>query len=321
MNRPNVHRCGLLYAVTILAVALLAACKPAGLKPGEGFVDVEGGRIWYRIEGSGTATPLLLLHGGPGFPSYYLNPLAKLSDERPVIFYDQLGAGRSDKPDDVSLWRTERFVDELHKLRSALGLKEVHILGHSWGSMLAAEYMLTKPQGVRSLVLASPALSTSRWTSDAKELLKTLPEEMQAAIVRHEAAGTFDSKEYQDAVSEYYKRYVCRLTPWPDDVVKASTEMNMSMYMTMWGPSEFTATGTLKSFERAESLKGLSLPVLFTAGRYDEATPASTEYYRSLVPGARIKILENSAHLTMQDEPDAYVQVIREFLREVESKY
>ena len=143
---------------------------------------------------------------------------------------------------------------------------------------------------------------------------------MQAAIARHEAAGTFDSKEYQDAVNEYYKRFVCRLNPWPDDVNKSTSEMNMSTYMTMWGPSEFTATGTLQSFERAESLKDLSLPVLFTAGRYDEATPAATEYYRSLVPGARIKIFENSAHLTMQDEPDAYVRAIREFLREVETR-
>ena len=205
------------FAFALVAI-LLSSCRPAGLQPREGYVDVEGGRVWYRIVGSGNRTPLLLLHGGPGAPSYYLNPLAALSDERPVIFYDQLGAGRADKPDDVKLWRVERFVDELARVRAALRLKEVHILGHSWGSMLAAEYLLTKPTGVRSVIMASPALSVTRWVQDAETLKRNLPAEMQASIAKHEAAGTVESPEYQAAVGEYYKRYLCRRNPWPDDV-------------------------------------------------------------------------------------------------------
>lgn len=93
----------------IVAGVVADSCRGAGLQPREGRVDVTGGRIWYRIVGSGTRTPLLLLHGGPGVPSYYLNPLAKLADERPVIFYDQLGAGRSDRPTQTELWIVERF--------------------------------------------------------------------------------------------------------------------------------------------------------------------------------------------------------------------
>lgn len=296
------------------------SCRRGGLQPGEGYIDVPGGRIWYRIVGSGSRTPLVLLHGGPGAPSYYLNPLAKLADERPVVFYDQLGAGRADKPTDTSLWRIERFVEELARLRTALGLEAVHILGHSWGTMLAADYMLTKPAGVRSLILASPALSVSRWAKDAETLKRTLPESVQAVIARHERAGTLESQEYQAAVAEYYKRYVCRREPWPDDVNKTFAELGLSVYGTMWGPSEFSATGSLRTYERAEQLKTLSLPVLFTAGRYDEATPDTVDYYRSLVPGAQLRIFENSAHLTMQDEPDLYVEAVREFLHEVETR-
>ena len=309
-----------------LIVALLAAtilsgsCQSKGLQPHEGFVDVPGGRVWYRIVGSGNRTPLLLLHGGPGAPSYYLNPLAALADERPVIFYDQLGAGRSDRPNDVSLWRVDRFVEELAQVRKDLRLDQVHILGHSWGTMLAVDYMLTKPTGVHSLILASPAISVSRWMEDAATLKKTLPESTQKIIEKHEADGTFDSPEYQQAVTEYYKRYVCRRDPWPDDVNKTLAELGVPVYGTMWGPSEFTATGSLRSYERSTQLKELNLPVLFTAGRFDEATPATTAYYQSLVPGAKLKIFENSAHLTMQDEPEAYVQAVREFLREVESR-
>ena len=108
------------------------------LSPKEGHIEVEGGRVWYRVCGSGDETPLLLLHGGPGAPSYYLNPLEEISKDRPVIFYDQLGAGRSDRPVDASLWTVERFVRELGEVRRALGLDRVHVLGHSWGTMLGA---------------------------------------------------------------------------------------------------------------------------------------------------------------------------------------
>jgi len=252
--------------------------------------------------GGGTRTPLLLLHGGPGAPSYYLNPLAKLGDERPVIFCDQLGAGRADKPTDITLWRVERFIQELSELRRALGLEQVHILGHSWGTMLAADYMLTKPAGVRSLILASPALSIRRWLEDAETLKGTLPQSVQDAIARHQSAGTFDSPEYQSAMMEYYKRYLCRRDPWPDDVNKTLEELGQSVYRTMWKPSEFTAIGSLRTYERPVQLKTLNLPVLFTAGRYDEATPGTTAYYQSLIPGAKLKIFQNSARLTMQDE-------------------
>ena len=129
------------------------------MNPKEGYINVEGGRVWYRVSGSGNETPLLLLHGGPGAPSYYLNPLDGISRDRPVIFYDQLGAGRSDRPTDTSLWTVDRYVRELGDVRAALGLDQVHILGHSWGTMLAVDYMLTQPEGVKSLILASPAIS------------------------------------------------------------------------------------------------------------------------------------------------------------------
>jgi pimeloyl-ACP methyl ester carboxylesterase len=158
-----------------MVAALVAACGPKGLEPGEGYVDVPGGRVWYRIVGRGTATPVLVLHGGPGAPSYYLKPLAALADERPVVFYDQLGAGHSDPITDTTLLTVDRFVAELAAVRAALGLHEVHILGHSWGTMLATDYLLTKPAGVRSVILASPALSIPRWLADADTLLAAMP--------------------------------------------------------------------------------------------------------------------------------------------------
>ncbi len=109
------------------------------IQPGEGHVTVNGGKIWYRIVGSGKGTPVLVLHGGPGFPSDYLQPLEALGDERPVVFYDQLGCGKSDRPEDPKLWRAQRFVEELAEVRNALGLERIHLYGHSWGTMLAVD--------------------------------------------------------------------------------------------------------------------------------------------------------------------------------------
>jgi len=301
--------------------AFLLSCQPdRGLTAGEGYVDVTGGQVWYRIVGSGTATPLLVLHGGPGAPSYYLKPLAMLSDERPVVFYDQLGAGHSTAPADTSLWRVDRFVEELGQVREALGLDEVHILGHSWGSMLAMDYMLTNPTGVQSLVFASPALSVELWLRDGEVLKATLPDSLQEVIRQHEAAGTTDSQEYQGAVMEFYARFLARKQPWSADIDSTFMQFNTDLYGYMWGPSEFTATGTLRDYDRTDELSTLDLPVLFTAGRYDEAIPTTVEFFQSRVPGAELAILENSAHITMHDEPEENVRVIREFLRRVEQR-
>jgi proline iminopeptidase len=186
--------------------------------------------------------------------------------------------------------------------------------------MLATDYLLTKPAGVRSVILASPALSIPRWLADADTLLLTMPDSIQDAVARHEAAGTFDAPEYQAAVLAFYQRYVARRLPWSADLDSAVAQLSATVYGYMWGPSEFTGTGTLRDYDRTGRLNELTLPTLFTTGRYDEARPATVEYYRSLVPGAELAILENSAHLTMQDEPEENVRVVREFLRRVEGR-
>lgn len=302
----------------ILLIAVSSSCGDSGLRDDEGFIEVEGGRVWYRIVGAGDGAPLLLLHGGPGAPSSYLNPLEAVSKDRPVIFYDQLGAGRSDRPSDTTLWRIDRFVRELEQVREALDLERVHILGHSWGSMLAVDYLLTEPAGVESVILASPVMSVRRWAEDADRLIAELPDEHRTAIEEHEGAGTTDSTEYQEATMEYYRRYLSRSAPWPPDLVKAFDDLNEEVYGFMWGPSEFTATGSLSTYERESELGNLELPILFTVGRYDEATPESVEHFHGLAPNSEIAIFENSAHMTMLDEPEAYVAAVRAFLARVE---
>lgn len=286
----------------------------------EGFLEVPGGRVWHRVAGSGDGVPLLLLHGGPGAGSRTMEVLASLGDERPVVFYDQLGAGRSEKPADTSLWTIERHIAELNAVRDALGLSEVHILGHSWGSMLLIEYLLTEPDGVRSATFASPLFSTARWLADAKQRVTELPEELQRVIETHEAAGTTDSPEYQEAVLAFYRRFMVRRDPWPEAMAQTMVEFGLDVYAHMWGPSEFTATGTLSDWDRMDALPGLGLPTLFTVGEFDETFPSTVEDYASRVAGARFEVLAGAGHLTFVDAPEDNVRVMRDFLRDVEGR-
>jgi proline iminopeptidase len=302
----------------IAALLLLAvACGPRGLTPGEGYVQVEGGRVWYRIVGSGTATPLLVLHGGPGVPGNYLKPLAALADERPVIFYDQLGTGRSDHPADTTLWRIDRFVDEVARVRRALDLREVHLYGHSWGTMLLVDYMLTHPAGVRSLTLAGPAINAQRYAHDDDSLRATLPEPVRATLARYERAGTCDAPAYQAAMGAYYQHFFARRVPWSVDLDSTVTRIDPVPGAVMSGPC-MTRSGPLGAYDRTGRLKEILVPTLFMVGGFDPSTPAAARYYQSLLPGSQVVVFDSSGHLPMQDEPVRYVQVLRDFLHRVE---
>ncbi|WP_156319916.1 proline iminopeptidase-family hydrolase [Bacillus sp. FJAT-18017] len=288
------------------------------MKVEEGFVGVTGGRVWYRIaKGERDAAPLLVLHGGPGsttYPLQRLDELTKGADGRTIIYYDQLGAGRSQGPTDKLLWNLDRYVKELGQVREQLGLEEVHILGHSWGTTLLAAYLLTKPSGVKSAIFSSPCLSAPQWAKDQERLLKQLPVETQEAIARCEADGTTDSEEYKQAMEVFAKNFVCRIEVSKEEREAVSQLANREIYNTMWGPSEFCVTGNLKEFDCTPKLHELDVPSLFLCGRYDEATPESTSYFSSLIPGAKLHIFEKSAHSPYREQPEEYRQVVKEFL-------
>ncbi len=284
----------------------------------EGFIDVTGGRVWYRIAGADKpGIPLLVLHGGPGATHDYLTSLEALADERPVIFYDQLGGGNSDRPADPGLWTVSRFVEELEQVRTALQLKQLHILGQSWGTMLGVEYMLRKkPTGVHRLILSAPYLSTARWVADQRQAIKQLPAAVQETILAHEASGDFASPAYQETMLAFYRKHLCRLDPWPDNLNRTMEKMGIEVYMQMWGPSEFTMTGSLAKADLCGQLNQITIPVLFTCGEFDEATPATTRFYQELIPGAKIYVFKDASHSHHLEKPDEFNAVVRAFMRE-----
>ena len=289
------------------------------MKRREGTVEVDGHHVWYRRVGEG-GVPLLVLHGGPGAGHDYLEPLEGLAADREVVFYDQLGCGRSDKPDDTSLWKMGRFVHEVDTVREALGLEEVHLLGQSWGGWLAIEYMLTRPEGVAGLVLASTSASIRQFVEEAEELKAALPPEVYETMLRHEAAGELHHPDYEVAVAEFYNRHVCRLDPWPEAMLRTGENLDGNpVYETMNGPNEFFVIGNLKDWDREDRLGEIRAPTLVTVGRYDEITPACAATIQRGIQGSELRLFEESSHTAHLEETDEYLRVVGDFLSRVEN--
>lgn len=279
---------------------------------------MDGGRVWCRRVSGGPGIPLLCVHGGPGFPHDPLVALGEIGG-RDVIFYDQLGCGRSDPCSDDRLLTLPRFVDEIVRLREALDLPDLHLIGTSWGGTVAAAYAAGRPQGLTALILSSPLISTARWTEDALHLRSQLPGDVQEELERHERHGFTGCPEYAAAMLVFYKRHVCRLDPWPESLEACFAAASTDIYNKMWGPSEFHPNGTLLDLDISGDLPRIDVPVLFTCGEHDEARPTTVEAFARSVTGARFEVIGGASHMPMLERPATYVGTIRSFLEDVES--
>jgi L-proline amide hydrolase len=286
----------------------------------EGRIPFKGYSTWYRIVDHGEAPgklPLLCLHGGPGAAHDYLESLDAMATGGRRVNYDQLGCANSSLPHPApEMWTVELFVEEIDVVRRALGLDRIHLLGQSWGGMLAMEYMLTQPQGIASLTIASSPASMIQWVAEANRLRELLPAEIKGALDKHEAAGTTDDPEYVAATQEFYNRHLCRVVPNPPFVARSFEKLaaNPEVYNTMNGPNEFFVIGTLKNWDIIDRLPEINAPTLVTSGRYDEATELIAGTVHNGIRGSEWVIFENSAHTAHAEEPERYMQVLNEFI-------
>jgi len=280
-----------------------------------GYIRVRGGRVWYRVNGEAHANeiPLLVIHGGPGFSHHYLLPLVELARERPVVFYDQLDSGNSERPGVHANWTVERFVSEVDAVREALALERVLVLGSSWGGTVAAEYAMTRPSGLAALVLASPLISTPRWVADNDAHRRALPEAVQSTLSEHESAATTESPAYEEAAMVFYRRHLCRLDPWPDFVNRSFELANLELYGALWGNTEFNATGLLKDYDASSRLARIEAPTLYTCGEFDESTPAACTRFAELTPNAEVRLIPGASHMAFAESPALYMSILREF--------
>ncbi len=288
----------------------------------EGYIPSDGYRVWYRIVGGGAEhenVPILTLHGGPGIPHDYILDMAALaSDSRRVIFYDQLGCGRSDQPNNPALWTIERTVAEIDTVRKALGLEKIHLWGQSFGGLFALEYALSQPAGLVSLMLASSTGSIPLWIAEANRLREELPPEVQATLLRHEQAGTLNDPEYLQATTVFYDRHVIRVKPIPAHVQRAMDQAGQ-VYNTMNGPTEFLVIGTIKDWDRTNRLSEIHVPTLITSGLYDESTPLLNEVLHKGIAGSEWVLFEQSSHMAHVEERERYLETIKAFIEKVEA--
>ncbi len=324
MKRSNLSI--LVTGLLLLAAGCLSSDPPAeridpetGQVVRTGFLPVSGGNVFYEISNpEATGAPLILIHGGPGGTSCGFGLLDDELMDRPVLRYDQLETGKSDRPSLREQWNIGHSVSELDAIRSHFGWEEVHLLGWSWGGAVAAEYVLEGAQeGVLSAILAGPLLSTPVWIEDAKALLATMPEDLQATIQTHEEAGTYDHPDYVAATDSFYARF---MDPWGYGPIPEceGVSSNSTVYNTMWGPTEFTATGTLLDYDRRDRLDEIDVPVLIISGEFDEARPVTMREFADVMPDARVEVVEGAGHASLAERPDVVARMVTTFMQEVE---
>jgi proline iminopeptidase len=290
----------------------------------QGTLERAIGKTFFRRLmpiGERKGTPLFLLHGGPGSTHENFVEILALAQDRDVIVYDQIGCGRSGRIKKKH-WTLKTFVTELEDLRKALGYGKIDILGHSWGTMLGAEYYFTYPKNVRAMIYSSPCLDAKAWSADAQRLLKQLPKKHQTAVAKALKTKKYEGKAFESANEAYYDRFVRRFVPKgekrPYSAKLAGVGFNLEGYMTMWGPVEYIATGSLKTFDRAKDLPKMKIPTLFTCGRFDEATPETVSAQARRTPKAKFHVFEKSSHQTTLEQPEEFVKTMRTFLKSVD---
>ena len=283
-----------------------------------GYIQVDGGRIWYRLNGTehiGKTPAIIVAHGGPGGHHRANMPYMALSNKYPVILYDQLGSGNSDRPGLKENWNVERFVAEIDYIRKTLKLDEMIIAGHSWGGTLAAEYAVRRPDGLKAVILSSPLISTPQWNEDNQLLINQLPDNIKKNLLLHEAEKTINHPDYKSAVQEFYRRHMCRKNPCSDQHYSADApSFNKVMYLTMWGPSDFRGVGTLKNYDISPRLKNIEVPTLMICGEYDEAVPSSCKEFSNMIEKSTTIIVPDAGHLTLLESEEFYIETVRNFL-------
>lgn len=278
-------------------------------------IDVDGYRVVAYEFGEGDDT-LLCLNGGPGLPCDYLREAHSClaAQHYRVIAFDQLGTGRSDRPDDKRLWTMERYVREVETVRRTLGLGKVHLLGHSWGGWLAIEVALRHPDALHSLILENTVADIPHLVRELERLRAALGPETVAMMQRFEALGQIDHPAYQAAITLLNYRHVCRLDNWPTPVRRSLDDWNMAPYVAMQGPNEFLYTGNLRDWDRSADLGSIKVPCLITTGQHDELTPACALKMKQTLSQAEVHVFPNSSHMPFYEEPHAYYPVLLDFL-------
>jgi proline iminopeptidase len=286
----------------------------------EGYVKVLGYWIYFKSFGEPRKGTILSLHGGPGGSHQFCLPMSKFSqDGYRVVFYDQLGCGNSQQPQNQALYTVERYVEEVEGVRTGLGLNDLHLHGHSWGGFLNVAYAIKYSDRLRSLLVSSGSSSTPLCGSEMWRLRSEFPKDLQDTLNKYEEEGDYSNDEYLRAMDRVYRMHVCRLDPWPPffrSMVEAKRRGSPGMvYRLMWGPNEFFPVGTIRYWDVTDQLNRIGVPTLITCGRYDEVTPKNLEVLHQGIRGSKTEIFEKSSHTPQFEQPQLYLDTYGDFLQ------
>jgi proline iminopeptidase len=318
-----------------LTAATLAACggdpsaksdaakplsiAPVALGPGEAMLPVTGGRIWYKVSGSGSGTPVILIHGGPGMGSFYLKPMEGLGVDRPVVRYDQLGAGKSDRMTDTTLMVIPRYVEELDSLRRTLKYDKIFLNGNSWGTIVAVEYYKAHPEHVAGIIFSGEAFDINAAEKEINKWIATLSDSAQKAFAQYNKDKNLESPAYKAATDEFYAKTVFR-HPVKADVDSMFAMLGAEQYRYFQGENETMVVGTLKGYSAMSILPTIQVPVLMTTGEFDELGPKLIAQHAKLIPGAKFIMYKDAGHITQWDAAEQSVKDAREFLKAADKK-
>jgi L-proline amide hydrolase len=275
-----------------------------------GTLNWDGLSTWYQVVGNTTTgrLPVVICHGGPGATHDEVAAIAALAgDERACVLYDQVGNGRSTLRPDAApdFWSIDLFERELQLLVEELGWRDgYHLIGHSWGGILGMEHALTRPAGLRSLVLCDSPSSLESF-GRSKPMFDDLP-----------------ASSPQEKMAEFFARHICRVQPPPEGVLTTAAyrKANPEVFAAMNGPNPFETTGTLRGWDLLDRLSEIAVPTLLVSGIHDIVTPDQIEPMRDALPDARWELFENSSHMPFVEEPERFQEVVNGFLREVERR-
>jgi proline iminopeptidase len=319
----------LLSLITLLARGQELEMQQIG-KIERDAVKVEGGvqyikldngfRLWTKRVGEGPIK-ILLVHGGPGYTHECLECFESFfpEDAYQIIYYDQLGSYLSDQPNDPSLWRIERFCEEIEQIRQSLELDNFYLYGFSWGSMLAIEYALKYQNHLKGLILSNMTASLASYEAYLNQLREQLPPRVLEQLEACERSGSESNPEYEKLLFEHiYKHYICRLDPWPEPLLRTMRHYNKKVCDEIFGANEFVVTGNCKHWNRWDDLAKIDLPTLVIGARYDTINPKDIEKMAMLILDAKVKICDNGSHLSMYDDQDEYFKALHAFIDSVE---
>lgn len=273
------------------------------------LVNVDEKPVAHHVLGQGTATPLLLINGGPGYAHGFLHfgnsVWERIAEGRRVVFFDQPGTGQSWAVGPNDSLVVEDILRSIETIREALRVQRFAVLGHSWGGYVALAYARRYPDRVDRVLLvgsvSSPKIATTEFLFGAlfperiaarQGLSADNPDDVQAYI-RGQLAMSFYSSEVRD-------RVLAEL---------GVTVYNARQDSLLWKDVE--AHGLT-----AEDLKYLGMPVLVTTGRFDaNVAPRTAWRIHQAIPRSQFVVWERSGHFPMIEEPDAFFAVVDRFLR------